>query len=82
MVLSRADAQVTRLHGHQQTGYSRRFSQLPEQVSPAEVISSFNLEIPGTGRILTEDAITETIAQAVSEMRPAIKSITPGAVPL
>ncbi len=64
MVITRADFQATRLHSHQQTGYSRRFFQLPEQVSPAEVISSFNLEIPGTGRILTEDAITESIAAA------------------
>lgn len=65
MVLSRADAQVTRLHSHQLSGYSRRFSQQQEQISPAEVISSFNLEIPGSSTILTEDAITETIAQAV-----------------
>jgi general secretion pathway protein E len=65
VVLSRAEAQAARLHSHQQSGYSRRFFQAAEQVSPAEVISSFNLEIPGTGRILTEDLITETIAQAV-----------------
>jgi len=65
MVLSRAEAQMARLHSHQQSGYTRRFSQGVEQVSPAEIISSFNLEIPGTGRILTEDAITETIAKAV-----------------
>ncbi|NVO00816.1 MAG: type II/IV secretion system protein [Geobacteraceae bacterium] len=65
MILSRADMQAARLHSHQQSGYSRRFFQLPEQVSPAEVISSFNLEIPETGKILTEDVITETIAEAV-----------------
>jgi len=64
-VLSRAETQAARLHSHQQTGYSRRFFQSPEQVSPAEIISSFNLEIPGSGKILTEDAITETIAKAV-----------------
>ncbi|HZV83306.1 MAG TPA: GspE/PulE family protein [Geobacteraceae bacterium] len=64
-VLARAEAQATRLYSHQQTGYSRRFFQAAEQISPAEIISSFNLEIPGTGRILTEDTITETIAQAV-----------------
>jgi len=66
MIISRADSQGARLHSHQQTGYSRRFFQLPEQISPAEVISSFNLEIPDSGKILTEDAITETIAQAVN----------------
>ncbi|NJD91454.1 MAG: type II/IV secretion system protein, partial [Geobacter sp.] len=64
MVLAGADNQAARLHSHQQTGYSRRFFQAAEQVSPAEIISSFNLEIPGTGKILTEDAITETLAQA------------------
>ncbi len=64
-VLVRADAQATRVHSHQQAGYSRRFFQMPDQVSPAEVISSCNLEIPGTGRILTEDIITETIAGTV-----------------
>ena len=65
IVLTRAEAQAARLYSHQQPGYSRRFFQAAEQVSPAEIISSFNLEIPGTGRILTEDAITETIAHAV-----------------
>jgi general secretion pathway protein E len=65
LVLARADAQTARLFSHQQAGYSRRFSQAVEHITPAEVISSFNLEIPDTGRILTEDAITETIAQTV-----------------
>ncbi len=64
MVVSRSVVQAERLHSHQKTGYSRRFFQAAEQVSPAEVISSFNLEIPGTGKILTEDTITEAIAQA------------------
>ena len=64
LVLASADGQAARLHSHQQAGYSRRFFQAAEQVSPAEIISSFNLEIPGSGKILTEDAITETIAQA------------------
>ena len=65
-ILARGESQATRLTSYQQAGYSRRFHQVPDQVSPAEVISSFNLEIPGTnGRVLTEDAITETIALAV-----------------
>jgi len=64
MVISRSAAQAERLHSHQKSGYSRRFFQAAEQVSPAEVISSFNLEIAGTGKILTEDSITEAIAQA------------------
>jgi len=66
MIIASADLQGARLHSHQQAGYSRRFFQMPEQISPAEVISSFNLEIPESGKILTEDAITETIAQAVN----------------
>ena len=37
-----------------------------ENVSPAEVISSFNLEIPGkNGKLLTEDAITDAVAEVV-----------------
>ncbi len=34
-------------------------------VSPAEVICSFNLVMPATGKMLTEDIVTEVIAQAV-----------------
>ena len=65
-ILVRGDAQASRLNSYQQAGYTRRFHQVPEQVSPAEVISSFNLEIPGkSGKVLTEDAITEVIAEAL-----------------
>jgi len=64
-LLVKGAAQAARLQSHQQAGYSRRTSQTPEQVSPAEVISSFNLEVPGTSAVLSEDAITETIALAV-----------------
>jgi general secretion pathway protein E len=63
LVLDKGEAQAARLQSHQHAGYSRRLLAVPEQVSPAEVVSSFNLEMPGTnGRILTEDTITETIA--------------------
>ena len=52
--------------GAQQAGYSRRLQQTPEKASPAEVIASLNLEIPGSGgKLLTEDAITEVLAAAV-----------------
>ncbi len=64
-ILVKGDAQGARLQSSQQAGYSRRFHQTPELVSPAEVISSFNLLIPGIGRVLTEDAITEAIASAI-----------------
>ena len=64
-IQAHGEAQTERLRGYQQGGYSRRTQQLSDVVSPAEVISSFNLETIGSGRILTEDAITEVIASAV-----------------
>jgi general secretion pathway protein E len=65
-ILAKGDAQSARLRNYQKAGYSRRFHQVPELVTPAEVISSFNLLIPGSSRVLTEDAITEAIAAAVN----------------
>ncbi|HEX5773318.1 MAG TPA: ATPase, T2SS/T4P/T4SS family [Geomobilimonas sp.] len=66
LILAKGDAQSTRLQSHQQAGYSRRFRLGTDIPSPAEVISSFNLEIPsGSGRMLTEDIITEAIAETV-----------------
>jgi len=63
-VIVQGEARTARLQG-QHPGYARRFAQSPVMPSPAEVISSFNLEIPGgNGRILTEDAITQVIAEA------------------
>ncbi|SNB48090.1 GspE/PulE family protein [Geobacter sp. DSM 9736] len=65
-ILVKGEAQAARLQNTQAAGYARRSLQLPDAVSPAEVISSFNLEIPGLGgKILTEDAITEAVAAAV-----------------
>ncbi|QXE90738.1 GspE/PulE family protein [Geomonas subterranea] len=65
-LLARGDAQAQRLAGAQQAGYSRRLQQGPERPSPAEIIASLNLEIPGSGgKLLTEDAITEVLAAAV-----------------
>ena len=64
-ILAHGEAQIERLRSYQQGGYSRRTQQVTDFVSPAEVISSFNLETAGSGRILTEDAITEVIATAV-----------------
>src|SRR5512138_1707170 len=66
LILAKGDSQSTRLQSHQQAGYSRRFRLGTDIPSPAEVISSFNLEIPsGSGRMLTEDIITEAIAETV-----------------
>ena len=65
MILSRGEVQATRLRGHQQVGTSRRLAKGVEMISPAEVICSFNLVIPASGRVLTEDMVTEVIAGAV-----------------
>jgi len=65
-VMVQGEEQAQRLAGAQQAGYSRRLTQIPEKSSPAEVIASLNLEVPGSGgRLLTEDAITEVLAAAV-----------------
>ena len=65
-VRSRSTSQAQRLSAHFQPTGARRASMVPESISPAELIASFNLEIPGSpGRHLTEDAITEATAEAV-----------------
>jgi general secretion pathway protein E len=65
-ILARGKNQETRLSSHHQPGASRRTHSGAEHVSPAEVIASFNLEIPGTsGKLLSEDDITEALAAAV-----------------
>jgi general secretion pathway protein E len=65
-ILENGEAQGAKLQSYQQAGYSRRFHKAPELVSPAEVISSFNLLIPGSGKVLSEDSITEAIAAAIN----------------
>jgi general secretion pathway protein E len=66
LVTEQADAQAARLQGAQQAGYSRRLQQTPQKASPAEIIASLNLEIPGSpGKLLSEDAITEVLAATV-----------------
>jgi general secretion pathway protein E len=65
LVLSRGDAQAAHLRSHQQIGAARRHFKAVEVVSPAEVICSFNLVMPASGKVLTEDLVTEVIAKAV-----------------
>ncbi|WP_215907762.1 GspE/PulE family protein [Geomesophilobacter sediminis] len=65
VILEQGEHQAARLQQAQQAGYSRRLHQIPEKVSPAEVIASLNLEAAGSGRLLTEDAITEVIASVL-----------------
>jgi general secretion pathway protein E len=63
-VLARGKSQESRLFSHH-AGASRRTRTGAEPVSPAELLSSFNLEIHGSqGNLLTEDAITESLASA------------------
>jgi len=65
-ILSRSKLQEQRLFAHHQSAGARRFQPGSDTISTAELIASFNIELPGlTGRYLTEDAITEAIAGAV-----------------
>ena len=62
LVLVRAKAQEARLMAGPSVA-GRRLHRGGEIPSPAQVLASFNLETPGgNGRILSEDAITETLA--------------------
>ncbi len=64
MVLHQGERQYERLH-KQSGGRSKGQGLHAESLSPAEVISSFNLEIPDSRKLLSEDRITEIIARAV-----------------
>jgi len=65
-ILSKGNAQKARLQKLQEISHPRRLYQVQYPVLPAEVISSFNIEMPGkNGKILTEDIITEVIADEV-----------------
>ncbi len=63
MLLERGEAQAAQLRGHQASGATRRLVRGVDTLSPAEVICSFNLTIPGSVRLLTVDAVTEVIAR-------------------
>lgn len=63
----KGETQRAKLFKSQESFYSgQRQHTVSESVSPAEVIASFNLELPVTGdskgKLLTEDAITEAMA--------------------
>ncbi len=64
LILKRGDAQAARLNSHLRPNQAKQDIYLAELASPAQVITSFSLEIPATQKKLTEDAITELIAQA------------------
>ena len=64
LIIKSGDAQAARLNSHLKPGQIKKDVYLAELASPAQVITSFNLEIPVTQKKLTEDVITELIAQA------------------
>src|SRR3989338_1968778 len=65
-IVVKGEAQRARLQKRQDIPHFSKLPYHPDTVSPAEVISSFNLEITGGGgKILTEEAITLSIAEAI-----------------
>jgi len=64
-ILQQGEQQTARLIKQLSGGRNRKRLPHEEQLSPAEVISSFNLEIPGSKKLLTEDIITEVLARAI-----------------
>ncbi len=64
LILKRGEAQAARLNSHLKPSQAQKDIYLAELASPAQVITSFSLEIPKTQKKLTEDAITELISQA------------------
>ena len=64
MILNRGKAQAARLNSHVPKNQIKKDIYLAELASPAQIITSFSLEIPATKKKLTEDAVTELIAQA------------------
>lgn len=64
LVLNRSEAQAARLNSHLPKSQTQKDIYLAELASPAQVITSFSLETLATQKKLTEDSITELIAQA------------------
>ncbi len=64
LILKRGKSQAARLNSHLSPSQIKKDVYLAELASPAQIINSFSLEIPATQKKLTEDAITELIAQA------------------
>ncbi len=66
-IVSRSRKQEQRLFSAHQHAGARRPLAAQDPVSPGEVIASFNIELPGkSGKYLTEDLITETIAEKLA----------------
>lgn len=66
-LLKRGEGQAARLNAHLKTAVKgQKDIYLAELASPAQVICAFNFETPATGKILSEDTITQLIAQAAN----------------
>lgn len=66
-ILIKAPSQRVKLQKYQESAYSRRLHQAANIITPAEVISSLNIQVPEQpGRYLTEDMITQTVAQELN----------------
>src|SRR3989304_1009170 len=62
----KGETQRVRLKKAQESFYSsKKLLSISAAVSPAEVIASLQLRVPGTGKPLTEDMITEAVAGEV-----------------
>ncbi len=64
MIQEKGQQQHKRLQQQLSGGQANSRTQRSDSISPAEIISSFNLEIPGSKKLLSEDMITETLARA------------------
>ena len=63
-ILIKAPAQKAKLQKYQEAAFSRRLHQAANIITPAEVISSLSIKVPGQqGRLLTEDMITMAVAE-------------------
>ncbi|MDO9392031.1 MAG: GspE/PulE family protein [bacterium] len=74
-ILIKVPAQRAKLQKYQESAYSRRLHQAANIITPAEVISSLNIQVQGQpGRYLTEDMITLAVAQ---ELKIPYRKIDP-----
>ena len=74
-ILVKAPAQKAKLQKYQEAAFSRRLHQAANIITPAEVISSLSIKVPGQpGRLLTEDMITMAVAE---ELKIPYRKIDP-----
>lgn len=64
-LLKQGPERLARLQSKHGSGSPRKAVSSGQQITAAELISSFNLEIPGSRKLLSEDLITEVLAEAI-----------------